>query len=245
MKKELLRLFVFSVMACLLCPVWADNQQLAPMVKTLISPATRTLNNASVLPPAGNMGAVGASDQRIDRAETDISRSVDTLQQDVNQRFTNLRQQNAILQSQLASVQAQIASVSQALQRLHVEQTRSPDFMQRLHIRLGDVGFDVFFGTLIFLLVLAIYFLWPRGRQSKSVKTVSQKVGADDEEYDYLGSRESIPAKLDLARAYIDMDDRENARIILNTVIQQGDETQKSDAKALLETLSKSKALIL
>lgn len=45
--------------------------------------------------------------------------------------------------------------------------------------------------------------------------------------------------KLDLARAYIDMDEMDNAKILLNEVFSQGDAEQKDEAKTLLSELTK------
>lgn len=47
-----------------------------------------------------------------------------------------------------------------------------------------------------------------------------------------------IDTKLDLARAYLDMDDPESARGVLEEVLDEGDEKQRSEAQRLLETLA-------
>ena len=46
-----------------------------------------------------------------------------------------------------------------------------------------------------------------------------------------------IGTKLDLARAYIDMGDPDGARSILEEVLEEGDQGQKQEARALLETI--------
>lgn len=46
-----------------------------------------------------------------------------------------------------------------------------------------------------------------------------------------------VSTKLDLAKAYVEMGDKEGAREILQEVVQDGDEQQQSDAKALLAEL--------
>ncbi len=48
---------------------------------------------------------------------------------------------------------------------------------------------------------------------------------------------DEVGTKLDLARAYVEMGDKEGAREILNEVLAEGSERQKSDAKGLLATL--------
>ena len=56
--------------------------------------------------------------------------------------------------------------------------------------------------------------------------------GSNDEELDDVGT------KLDLARAYVEMGDKEGAREILNEVIAEGNDKQKTDAKGILVTLA-------
>lgn len=61
--------------------------------------------------------------------------------------------------------------------------------------------------------------------------------GEWDEDFDFLAGTDEIATKLDLARAYIDMEDGEGARDILNEVLEEGNDEQKSDARKLLETI--------
>ncbi len=55
--------------------------------------------------------------------------------------------------------------------------------------------------------------------------------GGNELELDEVGT------KLDLARAYVEMGDKEGAREILNEVLSEGSEMQRSDAKGLLSAL--------
>ena len=48
-----------------------------------------------------------------------------------------------------------------------------------------------------------------------------------------MGTPEAA-TKLDLARAYIDMGDRDGASAILQEVLEQGNDAQKQEAKMLL-----------
>jgi pilus assembly protein FimV len=47
-----------------------------------------------------------------------------------------------------------------------------------------------------------------------------------------------VGTKLDLARAYIDMGDPDGARSILEEVIEEGNDTQKSEAQDLLQGIA-------
>lgn len=55
-----------------------------------------------------------------------------------------------------------------------------------------------------------------------------------DDEFDFLADTDENATKLDLARAYIDMGDMEGARDILQEVLNEGNVTQKDEAKGLL-----------
>lgn len=60
-----------------------------------------------------------------------------------------------------------------------------------------------------------------------------EALGMDDE-FDFLADTDENATKLDLARAYIDMGDMEGARDILQEVLNEGNATQKDEAKGLL-----------
>ena len=49
---------------------------------------------------------------------------------------------------------------------------------------------------------------------------------------------DEVSTKLDLARAYIEMDDPDNAKSILQEVLDEGDSSQQNEAKSLIATLS-------
>lgn len=61
---------------------------------------------------------------------------------------------------------------------------------------------------------------------------------ADEPEFDFLSGTDEVATKLDLAQAYIDMGDADGARDILNEVVAEGDDGQKSEAKEMLSRLA-------
>lgn len=60
----------------------------------------------------------------------------------------------------------------------------------------------------------------------------------DDDDFDFLNDTDEAATKLDLARAYIDMGDKDGARDILQEVLSEGDEAQKKDANELLQRIA-------
>ncbi|UZE27328.1 FimV/HubP family polar landmark protein [Pseudomonas asplenii] len=63
-------------------------------------------------------------------------------------------------------------------------------------------------------------------------------LGDDEPEFDFLSGTDEAATKLDLAQAYIDMDDKDGARDILAEVMSEGSEAQKSEAREMLQRLA-------
>jgi len=61
---------------------------------------------------------------------------------------------------------------------------------------------------------------------------------ATDDDFDFLNGTDETETKLDLARAYIDMGDMEGARDILDEVMNEGSDSQRSEAKGLMTSLA-------
>ncbi|RMV03746.1 LysM domain-containing protein [Pseudomonas syringae pv. tomato] len=53
-----------------------------------------------------------------------------------------------------------------------------------------------------------------------------------------MAGTDEAATKLDLARAYIDMGDADGARDILDEVVTEGDDGQKSEAREMLSRLA-------
>ena len=64
------------------------------------------------------------------------------------------------------------------------------------------------------------------------------ELAAVDDEFDYLAGTDECATKLDLARAYIDMEDFDGAKELLQEVVQEGSDQQKTDARELMNSLS-------
>lgn len=71
-------------------------------------------------------------------------------------------------------------------------------------------------------------------------ETELAELGIDglDEDLDFLSGTDECQTKLDLARAYIDMDDNEGAQEILKEVLEEGNDNQKQEANKLLAGLA-------
>lgn len=58
-----------------------------------------------------------------------------------------------------------------------------------------------------------------------------------DEEYDFMGSQEAVPARFNLAEAYMQMREFQQAKRVLQGILEQGDSDQRQKASALLSQL--------
>ncbi|MFW1676308.1 FimV/HubP family polar landmark protein [Pontibacter sp. JAM-7] len=75
-----------------------------------------------------------------------------------------------------------------------------------------------------------------------------EESGADDQDEDFdalaglnlLEGADEVETKLDLARAYMDMEDLEGAKDILQEILSEGNASQKQEAEALMNTLNES-----
>jgi pilus assembly protein FimV len=68
--------------------------------------------------------------------------------------------------------------------------------------------------------------------------TADDALLADEEpEFDFLSGTDEAATKLDLARAYIEMGDADGARDILDEVVAEGDDGQKTEARDMLSRL--------
>ena len=54
------------------------------------------------------------------------------------------------------------------------------------------------------------------------------------DEYDFMSGPEGLTTKIDLARVYIDMGDKDRARELLGEVMVSGDDEQKRSAEEML-----------
>jgi len=89
--------------------------------------------------------------------------------------------------------------------------------------------------VLLFMLVILVVLAFMSRlviKANKKQQASSEDKDTDDE-YDYLGSEEGMPAKLNLARAYIKMEDFESAKEVLDEVLSDGTDEQKAQAQEL------------
>ncbi len=104
--------------------------------------------------------------------------------------------------------------------------------------------------AILILLIIVILMLIPRRggyRMAAEAGPAADTFAANDtpngadtkDEYDFMGSKEAIPAKLDLARAYLAMEDYVSAQKVLVQITRTGDAEQKKEAQKMLDQIPK------
>ncbi|MDX1250981.1 MAG: FimV family protein [Gammaproteobacteria bacterium] len=68
--------------------------------------------------------------------------------------------------------------------------------------------------------------------------TAPEQAPAQQGEDDIFAGIDMVGTKLDLAKAYIDMEDKDGARMLLNEVLEEGNATQKQEAQELMAQLA-------
>ena len=119
-----------------------------------------------------------------------------------------------------------------------VAQSSAETAVQHEEVSADDLGldFDLDFDESTPVEVAAIVET-ARTEKDTLLESVTPDAGDMDEELGFLADTDEAATKLDLARAYIDMGDKDGARDILEEVLEEGAAEQKLEAQQLLRTI--------
>lgn len=213
--------------------------KLTPNIKTI----TKETRSAPITAIANNQTA--SNEKNLQQQLLTVQQSMQNYRQQMNGRLQQLEQQNAAMQTQLVNLKSQLANAKPStiskVNILPVMQTSSPKTTS--YLPNNKVAWWIIWSA-AFLIVL----LWLPSKKKKEndvaerqEPTLENSVDPDlqdiKDEYDFMNSQEAIPAKLDLARAYMDMDDFQSAEHVLQEVIEKGNATERKQAKKLLSEM--------
>ncbi len=175
-----------------------------------------------------------------------------TYKRQVSTQFNQIEQQNQTLQTEITHVQQMLTGITQQMtvitEKLALNSSaalsQSAISIDNSSQHLTDISPKEKLSTIIFaiaiILIAILWWPWSKGtiiaRQRKE-PVINNSTDNDEEEYDFMNSREAIPAKLDLARAYIDMSDYESAKRALQEVITLGNPVERKQAKLILSKM--------
>ena len=206
----------------------AVTQQMAQLSGSNTQPAA-----LPVAPPPSNNGAA-------------LVNSDNTLafQQKTAQRLQNLEDSNRAMASAILSINQNIAVLQQQVSQLNPPvSSKSHSHPAGLLAWFAQPDADEYLNLIAAAVILmGSGMLIGRLLRRDQPPVVAVK-NADDTkaEYDFMGTNEAIPAKLDLARSYMAMENYEDARAELKIVLQKGNEEQRMVAESLIHKINKIK----
>ena len=217
-------------------------------------PAATTPQPAATTPqPAATVSAPAVSSAALESGAAIISSGISQSAASGNEndatRIQNLMATNQAMVSAIRAINQNVTILQQQMMELEsAHPTQASNGLMQMIQNPDFISFASFGGVVVFLLSLGVIIGRKVVRKAESVAVLSQKrvhvdVLDDDTktEYDFMSSDEAIPAKLDLARAYIAMNDEEQARMVLTTVIEKGNQEQRSEALSLIQAMLNKK----
>ena len=150
-----------------------------------------------------------------------INNQISSLESKYQTRLTNLEQSNNVQQTNIQKTNQQVQNLNSQIQQAQSTAQQQSNIYRYVIAAMIAV--------ILLVIILLIVFI----KRSKK-QTIIQHEPEQDSDYDFMGSDESIPSKLDLARTYIDMGDTKDAKNVLQEIIELGNAEQQQEAKDLL-----------
>lgn len=160
----------------------------------------------------------------------------------------------SVVIAQMAQLDEKINSIEQSVEQLKkyiLENKNSAQnnfnisfkpvlqYIDGLAARLGQPLFTILLVCVIVLLLAILFCLPGRRKKHDASKFLSPNVSPVEGEYNFMGSKEGSAAKLNLARAYIDMGKEAEAHVMLDEVLANGSSPEQEKAKELLAEIKK------
>jgi len=171
-------------------------------------------------------------------------------QQNANQRIEALSQYNSQLAAKVKLMSQTLAmlnsEINQLTGSLQVEQSALAQhgmMSGKVGSLLGRYSDYVIYGCFVLLLMILMMMVLSM-RRRRVVPVASRDASAQDDddtksEYDFMNTNEAIPAKLDLAHAYMAMEDYPAAKQELEHILKAGTQEQKKLAQEMMAQVEK------
>jgi FimV-like protein len=184
-----------------------------------------------------------------------LSQTNVVFQHQASQRIADLSDKSAAMQSKLAQLAqvlsllnkevGQLGSQIQAAQVTlkgasdSVSVSASQKLLSKLPVSDQTIQYSLY-GVMGLLGIVILLLLFKRSRpchcaDAGCVPGCCDDADCSDDDYDFMDGEESHQSKLDLARAYIAMEDYKAAKKVLNDVLKHGDDAQKAEASELMK----------
>ena len=222
----------------------ANTAPVAPTKSASVPPSSAVVSPPST--PRTAVPLLANTAEALQAQLEQLNQNMLVFQQKINAQLIDLENKNQFLQQQLDQLtQAMVllnqetvtmrsqGNLSSGVQSRHGLTNHWVNWMHSIENRWGSTTFKGVIVAVTLILILVIGMIWPRRKSSKKEETAEDT----QDEYDYLGSAESMPAKLDLARTYLAMEDYVAAKEVLAEVIERGNPAQRQEAADLLKAM--------
>lgn len=227
--------------------------QSSPVVQVTPATSTPISSSTSAAPDMTNGAAVINSagvDMSLQGQVTQLNQASAAFEQHADLSIQNLNDSNRAMAIAIQSINQNIAVLQQQVVALQADPhatVASNDVSHTLnHKKYGE--YLDFGGAAVFMLGFGVVlgrFVRRRSKvtvvNSMQQKKINPSVILEEDtknEYDFMGTAEAIPAKLDLARSYVAMNDYEQAYVVLKTVMEKGTEEQRIEAQLLVNKMN-------
>ena len=181
----------------------------------------------------------------------DLSQSVLMIQQRINEHMDMLDQKTGAMQQEIETLVGLIKTINAQMNNAPIKVIPTPVIGERNESdKLFATAIKFFenvylhYSTVVLvgigIVAIGLGFLF-RGAPKQIPASVQPsplpKIEDMEDEYDFMGSQESIPAKSDLVRAYIAMEDFDAASHVLQEILKKGTSSQRAEARELFNRI--------
>lgn len=171
-----------------------------------------------------------------------LSQTVSAFEQQTEQHIENLNDSNHAIAASIQTLNQTMSTLQQQVAVLQQADTKSATSASAPKTFAEYTGFGA--GAIFMIGFGAVLGRISRRNDRKKSKNMTaskaQKIPKTPEihdEYDFMDTAEAIPTLLDLARSYLVMQDIEQAKTILKTVIEKGNAEQRMEAQSLMNKI--------
>jgi FimV-like protein len=238
-------------------PMASGQQQNVDQITSPITPRTAAINKQTMTPELHELQA----------QLSELNQLGLLFQQRTDQRLETLTSQNTQMQNKIKELAMAIGLLNQEITQLSkttavqqgktnleknsgIAETMNISQVLDFIVQQSGTIIIVLLSAILLAVIVLILVNIRRLRKShnpqyaienapKSISSSAIVLDEDDtkSEYDFMNSNEAIPAKLDLARAYLDMEDYRSAREALNQVMSEGNRGQRLEAETMLNKI--------
>lgn len=221
-----------------------SSSQSAPVVQTTAVTPTPTSTVSDSVNGAAVINSVGV-DTSLQGQISLLNQTASAFEQRVDQSIQNLNDSNRAMSIAIQSIDQNITQLQQQIVQLQSTTARPAVFSNNELHTMGYRKYADYLnlgGAAVFMLGFGV--VLGRMIRRRSLPVVishgQEKQGKEDTkgDYDFMSTAEAIPAKLDLARSYVVMNDHEQAYLILKTVLEKGNEEQRIQAQLLINKMN-------